>query len=110
VHKIPSLFVLLCITAISGNCWGEDYSSTIRQWQKEREDKLRAENGWLSLVARIPLSEGRSRFGVGESNEVRLPESLQNIGPSTLGFIDVNKLANSVTLHLKDGVAMKSGE
>jgi uncharacterized protein (DUF1684 family) len=110
VHKILSLFVLFCIVAISYNCWGDDYSSTIRQWQKEREDKLRAANGWLSLVARIPLSEGRSRFGVGESNEVRLPESLKAIGPPTLGFIDVNRLANTVTLHLKDDVVMKSGE
>lgn len=82
------------------------YSDEVRQWQAAREQKLRAENGWLSLVGRYPLQGGANTFGVGAGNDVVFPAALKDIGPPTLGALEVDLSAQKVTLRPADGVTM----
>ena len=85
------------------------YTDEIRKWQKEREEKLRADNGWLTLVGRYPLKEGANTFGTGKGNDVIFPAALEGTGPARLGTLHVDAEDKTVTLKLADGVSMSSG-
>lgn len=85
------------------------YADGIRKWQKDREERLRADNGWLTLVGRYPLKAGANTFGTGKGNDVTFPAALEGTGPGRLGSLRVDAEAKTVTLRLADGVAMTSG-
>jgi uncharacterized protein (DUF1684 family) len=44
----------------------EDRSAEIETWRAERQERLRGENGWLTLVGLHWLREGENRFGADE--------------------------------------------
>ncbi|HEY1378788.1 MAG TPA: DUF1684 domain-containing protein [Gemmataceae bacterium] len=107
-------YVLLTLLAFSCFSWARPvgnspYADEIRRWRSDRETKLRADNGWLTLAGRYPLKEGRNTFGTGKSNDVIFPAALKGTGPERLGTIDVDPKANKVTLKLADGVSMVRG-
>ena len=51
------------------------YEDSIRAWQKHRNDGLRAEDGWLTLVGLFWLKPGNNTIGSGEKNDFVLPKS-----------------------------------
>lgn len=53
----------------------EAYAQEITAWRAEREARLRADDGWLTLAGLFWLAEGPSRLGSAEDNELRLPAS-----------------------------------
>lgn len=79
------------------------YAEEIRQWQSTREEKLRADNGWLTLAGRFPLKDGANTFGTGADNDVVFPAALKGTGPDRLGTIHVDAKAKTVTLKPADG-------
>lgn len=85
------------------------YAEQLEKWRATREEKLRAENGWLSLAGRYPLKDGANTFGTGAGNDVVFPAALKGVGPERLGTIHVDAAAKKVTLKLADGVSMSSG-
>ena len=85
------------------------YSEEIQRWRATREERLRADNGWLTLAGRYPLKEGANTFGTGKSNAIVFPAALEKIGPDSLGTIDVDLKEKRVTLKLVDGFSMMSG-
>jgi uncharacterized protein (DUF1684 family) len=85
------------------------YADELQKWREDREKKLRAENGWLTLVGRYPLKEGASTFGTGKDNDVVFPAALKGTGPERLGTLRVDPAAKKVTLKLADGVSMVGG-
>src|SRR5207244_3139136 len=50
------------------------YRAEVERWRAERDERLRAPDGWLSLVALSWLKPGANRFGSAGDNEVILPE------------------------------------
>lgn len=48
------------------------YQFEIEQWRREREERLKAEGGWLSVAGLFWLKEGANRFGADPSNEIVL--------------------------------------
>ena len=50
-----------------------DYSSSIRQWQVQRNAKLRQPDSWLTLVGLFWLKPGDNTIGSGEDNDFVLP-------------------------------------
>jgi uncharacterized protein (DUF1684 family) len=50
-----------------------DYRAEVETWRREREQSLRAPDGWLSLVGLTWLHAGANRFGGAPDDEVRLP-------------------------------------
>ncbi|MDY3555026.1 DUF1684 domain-containing protein [Gemmata sp. JC717] len=85
------------------------YTEEIQMWRKVREEKLRADNGWLTLAGRFTLKDGANTFGTGESNDVVCPAVLEGTGPKQLGVIHIDSVAKKVTLKLAAGVSMTSG-
>lgn len=77
--------LLLLLVAAAG---ADDYSRTLAEWRARRESKLKAEDGWLTVVGLTWLQEGENRVGSNPACEIQLPKS----APDKVG-----------TLTLKDG-------
>jgi hypothetical protein len=61
------------------------YRRSIVEWRTQQEAKLKAEDGWLTVVGLTWLKEGGNRVGSNPSFEVRLPKSApSNVGTLTL--------------------------
>jgi uncharacterized protein (DUF1684 family) len=56
------------------------YESEIATWRKQREERLKAEGGWLSVAGLFWLHEGANTFGKDEKNDIALPD-----GPAQAG-------------------------
>ncbi len=84
------------------------YEAEILKWQAAREEKLRADNGWLTLAGRYPLKEGANTFGTGKNNDIIFPATLEGTGPVRLGTLLVDLKDKKVTLKLAEGVSMTS--
>jgi uncharacterized protein (DUF1684 family) len=52
------------------------YVQEMAQWRAEREERLRSETGWLSLIDLFWLPEGSSTFGSAPENDLVLPAGL----------------------------------
>jgi uncharacterized protein (DUF1684 family) len=52
---------------------GSGYESEIRKWREQRETRLKADGGWLTVAGLFWLEEGANRFGADASNEIVLP-------------------------------------
>jgi uncharacterized protein (DUF1684 family) len=85
------------------------WADELQKWREEREKRLRADNGWLTLAGRYPLKEGANTIGTGKDNDVIFPAALKGTGPERLGTVQVDLTAKKVTLKLADGVSMVSG-
>ena len=51
-----------------------DYAQEIEAWRADREARLKADDGWLTVSALFFLPEGESRFGSSPRNDLVLPE------------------------------------
>ena len=66
------------------------------QWKAARLAALQAEDGWLNLIARVPVLPGPYRLGAGQGCDIVLPH-----GPTVLGDLSVTE--TGAALHLPDG-------
>jgi uncharacterized protein len=86
-----------------------DYESQIAEWRQIMEDRLRADDGWLTLTGLYWLSEGANTVGSDPTSDVPLPNSTpQKIG--TLNY-DGSNVSLAVTCDeevLVDGVPAKT--
>ena len=61
------------------------YVSELQQWRDNREARLKAPDGWLTLVGLFWINEGTSTIGSDPSSDVPLPASL----PKQVGTINL---------------------
>ncbi|HLF27157.1 MAG TPA: DUF1684 domain-containing protein [Anaerolineae bacterium] len=82
------------------------YSTTIENWRRAMDEKLRAENGWLALAGLFWLHEGHNRFGADPSNDIVLPPGS---APDYVGSFEFH--AGQTQLHVAAGqVVTVNGE
>jgi uncharacterized protein (DUF1684 family) len=62
------------------------YESQIEAWRAERVERLKAPNGWLSLIGLHWLKEGKNTVGADKDNDIVLAA-----GPGHLGTIALTK-------------------
>jgi uncharacterized protein (DUF1684 family) len=67
-----------------------DHRAEVERWKAQRSERLRRDDGWLTLVGLYWLAPGENRFGTDRANELLFPEGT---APGHLGAFD-----------LKDGV------
>lgn len=79
----------------------ETFREQEANWRKNRDTRLRSENGWLTLVGLYWLAPGGNRFGSDASVPVRLPEGK---APAFAGTLILDK--GKVRLEPEDGVAI----
>ena len=71
-------------SSVASDADQSDHRQLILDWRKQREEGLKSEHGWLSLVGFEWLKAGPNRIGHGLENDIRLPG-----GPAYWGTIDV---------------------
>jgi len=62
------------------------YESQIEAWRAQRVERLKAPNGWLSLIGLHWLKEGKNTVGADKGNDIVLAA-----GPAKLGTITLTK-------------------
>lgn len=90
--KRPIIMLVVGLSAWLGACKptpppiDADYAAQIQTWREQREDRLRAPDGWLSLVGLHWLDEGENNVGSDPAAEVFLEAQgiEQHIGTMTV--------------------------
>ena len=75
-----------------------EYITDIEQWHQKRIERLKNENGWLTLVGLYWLKEGVNSFGSDKNNDIVFPEN----APQSIGKIILKD--SVITLKVKKGV------
>lgn len=74
------------------------YVASIDEWHQEREARLKAPDGWLTLTGLYWLQEGENTFGSGEGNALTFPAGKI---PANAGVITLQD--GSVTTTIAEG-------
>ena len=77
------------------------FVADVQKWRAERETRLRADDGWLTLVGLFWIEEGVSKIGSDPGSDVPLPAPL----PKELGSIVLTK--GEARFEPTRGVALK---
>jgi uncharacterized protein (DUF1684 family) len=77
----------------------EAYRAEVRKWRDEREARLKADGGWLSVAGLFWLEEGRKTFGSDKASDFVLPAS----APPNAGVFE--RRGTAVRVVLEPGVA-----
>lgn len=86
-----------------------DYESQIAEWRQIMEDRLRAEDGWLTLTGLYWLSKGANSVGSDPTNDIPLPDSTpRQIGTLNYDGSSVNLTVTCAEDVLIDGVPAKT--
>jgi len=72
-RRLLSLLVLALLVAVPAAASEVSYDEEIRKYREGREDRLRAPQGWLSLVGLFWLDEGANGLGSGSDLAIVLP-------------------------------------
>jgi len=86
------------------------YTKGIETWRAERLERLKAPNGWLSLIGLDWLKDGKNKVGSAKDNDIVL-----TAGPAHLGVVTLKGGKASIELDAKadatiDGKKQKSAE
>jgi uncharacterized protein (DUF1684 family) len=77
--------LILFAPALAGLLTAGDYANSVSEWRAQREARLKADDGWLTVVGLVWLKEGENRVGSNPAFEVKLPKS----APDRVGIITV---------------------
>src|SRR4051812_47516350 len=88
------LLIALMLLAVSPT-----YEEEVTKWRQDRETKLKAEDGWLSVAGLFWLKDGYNRIGASPTSTVRIPR-----GPANAGII--TRRAGKVHLEVNPGVSI----
>jgi uncharacterized protein (DUF1684 family) len=69
------------------------FQSEIAEWRRAREERLKAEVGWLSVAGLFWLHDGANRFGKDPANDIVLPD-----GPAQAGVFELRNGKVTVTV------------
>ena len=89
-----SRMLLLPLAGMALAAVAPDYPAELSAWRRDREAKLKAEGGWLSVAGLFWLDEGANRFGTAASNQIVLPD-----GPANAGTFELRRGAVAVAMN-----------
>ncbi|MBN8481617.1 MAG: DUF1684 domain-containing protein [Xanthomonadales bacterium] len=98
---LKTTLLLAAMTASAANALAsssEDYASEIEAWRVQRAERLKAPNGWLSLVGLDWLKPGRNTIGSAKDNDIVIARA-----PARLGTITLD--GDVATIELEAGAA-----
>lgn len=78
----------------------DDFMAELAEWRQERDEGLRAEDGWLTLAGLYWLEEGDTRFGSGPGNDLVFPQG----APEEIGVL--HREGDRVTVRLEPGAGV----
>ena len=85
LNNLTLLFtIMIGCTVEKPNDLPENYHEDLTTWKQDRDERLRADNGWINLAGLFWLDEGDNTFGSGMDNDVIFPAPApDNIGAIT---------------------------
>jgi uncharacterized protein (DUF1684 family) len=57
-----------------------EYRESVEEWRRQREARLKADDGWLTVAGLFWLKTGANRFGPGEKHPISLPADVKASG------------------------------
>ncbi len=75
------------------------FQNEIAEWRRAREERLKADGGWLSVAGLFWLHEGVNRIGKDPANDIVLPD-----GPAQAGAADLRNGKVAITIEGKPRV------
>ncbi len=82
----------------------EAYRAEVQKWRADREARLKADGGWLTVAGLYWLNEGPNRFGTDPAGDIVLPEGS---APAKAGVFELK--GDRVTVALQPGVNGRIG-
>jgi uncharacterized protein len=82
----------------------EAYRAQVQAWRQDREARLKADGGWLTLAGLFWLKEGPNRFGTDPAGDIVLPEAS---APARAGTFELK--VDQVTVSLLPGASGRIG-
>ena len=64
----------VAVTVLATSTFANDYADEVKTWRDDREARLTADDGWLTVSALFFLREGVNRFGSSRRNDLVLPD------------------------------------
>lgn len=80
------------------------HKKQVDEWRANRFERLKSEDGWLTLIGLFWLQEGENSFGSDPSNKIIFPKGKS---PAKAGTLVVNK--GTVKLQTAPGVTITTG-
>ena len=72
---------LVALAGLAAN----NYQASIESWRKDREERLKSKDGWLTVAGLFWLKDGENRVGSDPASEIVLPPDR---APSRVGIFD----------------------
>ena len=82
-----------------------DYVKQIESWRAQRVERLKSDNGWLSLIGLHWLKDGRNTVGSAKGNDIVLAK-----GPAKLGVVTLKDGKASIELDAKAEATIDGGK
>jgi uncharacterized protein len=98
--RLATLPALLAV-AVPAPTGAQDasYAADVAKWRTQREERLKADGGWLTVTGLFWLHEGTNPFGSAPTNEITLPAGT----PGRAGVFELRQ--SKVSVRLQPGVA-----
>lgn len=98
MHRRGWSTLLWAILAVSPALADEAYRAGVLKWRAEREERLKADDGWLTVAGLFWLHAGSNGIGSDPASDIVLPT-----GPSRAGAVELD--GRKITLRLEAGPA-----
>jgi uncharacterized protein (DUF1684 family) len=101
-HAWPTLLgIALAVTPVLAD---EAYKAGILKWRAEREQRLKGDDGWLTVAGLFWLHQGSNGIGSDPASDVLLPAGA---APARAGAVELN--GRQITLRLEAGLVGRVG-
>jgi uncharacterized protein len=100
--RAHSLVASVLIASLAG-AEEAGYRSEVERWRTQREERLKADGGWLTVTGLFWLKEGVNSFGSGPANDIVLPVGV----PGRAGVFELRQ--GKVTVRLQPSVTAAVG-
>jgi len=105
MRRWTALAAAALVAGLAAPAWADEaYKAEVRKWREERETRLKADGGWLTLAGLFWLKEGPNRFGTDPAGDIVLPEGS---APAKAGVFDLK--GDQVTVTLLAGASGRIG-
>jgi uncharacterized protein (DUF1684 family) len=100
-----ALVMALLAAGLSLSAGGDEaYRAEVQKWRADREARLRADGGWLTVAGLFWLKEGPNRFGTDRAGDIVLPDGS---APAKAGVFELR--GEQVTVALEPGANGRLG-
>ena len=100
---MPLAVAVVVLGAAADGGADEPYRATVRKWRDEREARLKADGGWLSVAGLAWLKPGENRFGTDPAAAVVLPPGS---APPIAGVFELK--GTQTTVRLAEGTQSRA--